>query len=328
MNRSVFRRRPDSIKIKGSGFRKGSDSVEVQRDRFRGHSDSIEVQRDRFRGHSDSIEVQRKRFRRHSDSIEAQRAAFREPSDSMHGADELYSSLARPVWSRADASRLAGRLNFFRSYVAGKQLAPALHIIHLRAMEESGRRPLTSDEVLALECVRGCVSQARPIVIKAVPKQRPTILYTDGAVEGSCCGYGAVLAMPGREIRVIKGEVPEATVNHWRSFGIKHCIAQVEMYPVVVAKLTWRRLLAGTDLVLYTDNESVKEALVKGHSANVMSRELLYRNAELDLCLGLRVWVSRVPSESNPADDPSRGSGELRLRTPWLVDDPVVPTVG
>eukprot|EP00971_Amphidinium_carterae_P235635 4676153-Amphidinium_carterae.1 len=85
----------------------------------------------------------------------------------------------------------------------------------MRAVEDSARRSLTVDEAMALQCIRACVYKARPVVVQAVPKSQPVLLYTDGAVETGHCGYGAVLAVPRKEIRVLKGIVQEETLNRW-----------------------------------------------------------------------------------------------------------------
>ena len=51
----------------------------------------------------------------------------------------------------------------------------------------------------------------------------------------------------------------------------------VELYGVVVARHVWKDHLSGRKAIAFVDNESAKEALVKGSSLNVHFRNLLLR---------------------------------------------------
>ena len=132
------------------------------------------------------------------------------------------------------------------------------------------------------------------------------MLYTDGACEADFSGVGAVLFMGGLKAWVIEESVPSRLLGLWRCQGTKHAIAQVELLPVWVALKTWAVDLMDTDLLIFTDNACVKDGLVRGCSRNLASRFILFRTSELELRLGVIVWISRVPSHSNPADAQSR----------------------
>ena len=100
---------------------------------------------------------------------------------------------------------------------------------------------------------------------------------------------------------------PDRLLKRWRDLSIKHAIAQVELLPVAVALNTWREVMFGRDLLVFTDNSSVKEGLVSGTSRNLASRDLLLLISGQLVGLQGRTWIARVPSRSNPADAPSRG---------------------
>jgi len=65
-------------------------------------------------------------------------------------------------------------------------------------------------------------------------------------------------------------------------------------------------MIANRKLIIFVDNDSAKEALVRGYSPSVASFNLLITNAEVDVETRCLAWYTRVPSKSNPADDPSR----------------------
>eukprot|EP00971_Amphidinium_carterae_P046684 919883-Amphidinium_carterae.1 len=165
---------------------------------------------------------------------------FITPGRTKQRLEEVQTVLRRGRWTKAEAAKLVGRLTFFRSFAAAKQIVPAMHALQMRSVEEEGRTVLTDDERF-VEC-------ARPIVVKEVSESKPVAMYTDGAVEGEHFGYAAVLAVPGCRLRVTSGTVP--TIAQ---------VAQIELFPVLVANH-----LEGKDsVILFTDNESVKEALAK-----------------------------------------------------------------
>ena len=59
--------------------------------------------------------------------------------------------------------------------------------------------------------------------------------------------------------------------------------------------------------ILFVDNNAAQEAFVKGTSHNPHYREMLLTLENLESKNRSWTWVARVPSSSNPADEPSRG---------------------
>ena len=76
----------------------------------------------------------------------------------------------------------------------------------------------------------------------------------------------------------------------------------------------------------FTDSNVVKATLISGVSSSASSRELLWQIADLELDLLGRTWISRVPSESNLADPPSRLRWEELLPIhDAVLDEPLWP---
>jgi hypothetical protein len=71
---------------------------------------------------------------------------------------------------------------------------------------------------------------------------------------------------------------------------------------------TWTHLITGERLLIFVDKWPVVDALVKGVSTQVTWRDMLMVFEELDEKQQSLHWVGRVPSASNPADPPSRGT--------------------
>ena len=148
-----------------------------------------------------------------------------------------------------------------------------------------------------------------PRVVNAWTGTRPVLVFTDGACEqdGLQVSHGAVLVDFHTDTYVYFGdEVPEEWVAKWRSAGRVQLICQAEIFPVVVAKLTWSTVLSHRAVLWFIDNNSAQAALVRSYSPVADNYELLVRNAELDVCMQTMNWYSRVPSKSNIGDDPSR----------------------
>ena len=234
--------------------------------------------------------------------------------------------LDRGEWRPHEAQSLTGRLNFAKSLVSGRPITYSLGKLYEKACSDPRVTALTEDEEEALRLIGRYLDQAEPMKIPYQVADLPHILYTDGAVEHDVASCGAVLCLRNGEVRILQFEVPPNLYARWRSIGTRHCVAQAELLPVLVAKRTWLDKLRGSDLMLYTDSNVVKHCLVKGTSSSLASRELLRSLAVIDLEVAGRFWVSRVPTNSNPADSPSRGCWRRLIQwLPGVRDAPIWP---
>ena len=57
---------------------------------------------------------------------------------------------------------------------------------------------------------------------------------------------------------------------------------------------------------LFVDNEATRANLIAMNSPVVIQSRLRKKLFEFSMAKSMFVWTSRVPSMSNPADDPSR----------------------
>ena len=90
----------------------------------------------------------------------------------------------------------------------------------------------------------------------------------------------------------------------------KVAIFELEFFATFCSFQVWRDLLKGTQLVAYTDNDGVRDSLIACQTSSVNSEPILEACLKIEYELGLNLWMSRVPTDSNIADDPSRGHVE------------------
>lgn len=73
------------------------------------------------------------------------------------------------------------------------------------------------------------------------------------------------------------------------------------------------RIANGFQLVTYTDIDGVRAALAACQTESKNGEPNLEACLKLEYELGLNLWISRVPTHSNVADDPSSRQCDLLL---------------
>jgi hypothetical protein len=186
---------------------------------------------------------------------------------------------------------------------------------------------------VSLKWLLSFLRHSKPRTILARENQPPVLVFTDGACEGEdfsevTCG-GIIFHCSLKRPEYFGMHVPPEIVKRWKDSGLKQVIGQCEIFPVLVAKLTWAKVLSGRKAIFFVDNDSAKEALVRNYSPSLPSFELLVANATIDLELELLTWYTRVPSPSNPGDAPSRlKDGETEEMFGAKAVEPVIPVIG
>ena len=106
-------------------------------------------------------------------------------------------------------------------------------------------------------------------------------------------------------------------MKRWRAGRSWQVVAQAELAPVFLAAVVWAERLRGKHLIVWIDQNAARQGLVKGYSPSEMSAELIDHALEALAQLGVYVWFTRVPTEANIADFPSR--------LQWALLEQVVP---
>ncbi len=150
--------------------------------------------------------------------------------------------------------------------------------------------------------------------------EEPTLLFTDGAAETGKVSGGVVIfsvAFGDPRPRYLVLAPPEAIAQQWTEGGLKQAIAQAELFPQLVARLSYPEAFQNMLVLAFIDNDSVRFGLVAGSSPVLCSARLIGAVWAFDAVHGAEPWYDRIASPSNPSDAPSRGD-----RTRLLQDFP------
>ena len=84
-------------------------------------------------------------------------------------------------------------------------------------------------------------------------------------------------------------------------------IGQTELIPILVSMMTWKDRLADRDVIVFLDNPSAIQCLVRGYSSRIASAKIVDTVFDWRMRLaGTRWWFTRVPTVCNVADPASR----------------------
>ena len=91
----------------------------------------------------------------------------------------------------------------------------------------------------------------------------------------------------------------------------------VELVGAVVAMETFRDYLKDKSVILLVDAEAVEGALVEGYPAREDICELIGKFWDHALELNCSVYIDRVPTDANCADNPSRNKLKIGESLGW-----------
>eukprot|EP00971_Amphidinium_carterae_P247960 4923712-Amphidinium_carterae.1 len=230
-----------------------------------------------------------------------------------------------------EAARLRGRFGFFLSALWSRSGVLFLRALELRAAGPAQQTQLSSHEKFAIQAARR-VLEMPPRAVAVKYDRAPAWVFTDAAaeaVEGSAIqkvSIGGVLYLPGevKPARYFSHCLQESLVRRWTGVGQKQVITQAEVFAVVAAKQLWgSECLQSACCIFGVDNVGAQQALIRMASGTPTMASLLKASFCLDRASMIACWYTWVPSKSNPADAPSRGSlGALvGVRRDTLSDD-------
>ena len=205
--------------------------------------------------------------------------------------------------------RTNGRLRFAAGQVFGRVGKAALSIITGHAHGD-GADKLTSRAVLALTLQRHLLSMGQ------LPELNEALALTCGSsklmLALSLKQMASFLALA-RSFLTPMVCVFDSS-SRWcletaESLWHKDCEKKCELFALFCAFLLWGQTMS-TAVVIYTDNNAVRDTLISCSTNNKVARKIL-----------VAPWYSRVPTDSNSSDAPSR------LSCQGLIDAGVAETV-
>ena len=157
------------------------------------------------------------------------------------------------------AASLHGQMNFAQGQFLGAPLKPAMRFFSWVA-SNGWSDSLRPD--LAVACLF-----AKAVLLTSKPR---TVSLRDEDWEPSdTCPAGAGLVV----VDVVTGTrlscevpVPETLVKHWLSLGKAQLIAELELLPIVVFFRSFRELCFSRRVLLFVDNNAIRDSVAKGTS--------------------------------------------------------------
>ena len=223
-----------------------------------------------------------------------------------------------------EALSLKGRFDFAQGQTFGRILAPTSRVLSKWVSKRGSFLP-DQEMVLALKHARDHFLSSGPRTLHPQCTEAPILVFTDGACE-DVTSIGGVL-IDGDVQECFGAIVPHRLVDDWKSnFEQTQVIGQAELFPVLVAKLTWASRLRNRRCIFFLDNESARLALVKAYSPVLASLQIVMEVVMWDFVHKLDSWYARVPTCANISDCVSRMStDELRCLGHVSVVKPVFP---
>ena len=149
-----------------------------------------------------------------------------------------------------------------------------------------------------------------------VGSNKSFFIFTDASYEPDHpswqAGLGAVLcSSEGHIVQYFSVHADLALREKLNGTRRKTIIFELEFFTIWCALHNWSKWLQDSQVVIYTDNDGVRDCLIACQTDSLNGRQIL------DACLraefGLRgnFWLARVPTDSNIADWPSRNELEF-----------------
>lgn len=232
-------------------------------------------------------------------------------------SESIDTVLDKGCIASGEVPKLFGRLQFAEYQVAGR--VGKLALAELRELSRRSASHVVVDDQMAraFEMLRFRLCEHPPRVVTASGKERPVVVFTDGACENEdddnyVASVGGVLYPScGSKPLFFGGRVPDDLVKQWRS-NKKHVIGLVELYAVILARHTWAKFLNGRKIIYFIDNIPAMRSLIRGTSSDSSWRSVLLEYERCESVAQSFPWMARVASKSNIADWPSRNE-EHRL---------------
>ena len=211
--------------------------------------------------------------------------------------------------SRHDALKLRGRMQFTAGQVYGRVAKTCLGHVTMHAYSTRGAM-LSSSTAKALALYSSMLMNQGPRCLSC----RSTItwyFFTDASFEMEndiiTSGHGGVLVSPaGKPVRFFSGNLKKDHVALLNPKGLKTIIFECEFLAVLIAYKVWAKEVAGSQLVVFIDNNAVRDSLISCDTSNEIAAVILKSILQLEDDVKALAWYTRVPSPSNIADDPSR----------------------
>jgi len=92
--------------------------------------------------------------------------------------------------------------------------------------------------------------------------------------------------------------------------GKSTVIFEAELLALLVCFTIWKKQLRDCPAMFFIDNNATRDVSISGRARTYPGSSLVAELLSLEDSAGVNAWYARVPSASNIADGPSRGSSD------------------
>ena len=211
--------------------------------------------------------------------------------------------------SPKESERLRGRLQFSSGQLFGRRAKSSLHALAKHSRQQA--------HALSNEVTEAC-AQLLEMLEDGPEREISSALgdvvhvFVDASFEpnGGFCGIGGVAYCgAGHVLRWFGCRIEPQVIKEllaWDGEPKETIIFELECMAVMFAYNLFEKVLANRSVVVFTDNQGVLGALVKGWSTSALGHAITLRVCILEEGLHSYFWYDRVPSASNPSDPLSR----------------------
>ena len=234
-------------------------------------------------------------------------------SNTQKRIDELTETISSILdegcMSRAQAMSLRGRMQFASAQIWGRSSKLCLSAVSAHCLGDSSW-VLRPNAITALKHFLVSLKNPRP---RSIGKKsgRQWFIFTDASFQPTDrdwpCGIGGVLYDDeAKEVSAFSLCLSETELKALGYPGKKTVIFEAELLAVIVAITLWGDVIGCCPCLIFVDNNSARDVAISGRGRSSPADALVGVLLQTEDHLSLTPWIARVPSSSNPADEPSR----------------------
>ena len=211
--------------------------------------------------------------------------------------------------AKLDALRLRGRMQFASGQIFGRLAKKVLAVITGHAYGSSTSQ-LSPKLVTSLVLYKKLLDVDVPRELR-IGSNKSFCVFTDASFEPDHpewqAGLGAVLcSTEGKIIQYFSVHADAALREKLNVSQRKTIIFELEFFTIWCALRCWSKWFRDSQVVLYTDNDGVRDCLIACQTDSTNGHQILDACLRAEFELRGNFWFARVPTDSNIADWPSR----------------------
>lgn len=243
--------------------------------------------------------------------------------------DEVNEVLRSGCLTVSHASSLRGKLQYTETHTFGRALAAHTRTLLNRACGKDRGEEVSDELAKELRWIKIFLKLSKPRLIRAGMSENRAVIFTDACLEDNdqVGGLGMVTFFStfGKVVNTIfmSEKTPTPLMSVWQLRTPK-IISTLELFAAVASVERLASEIQGLRVFLFVDNEAARASLISMYSPIKVHATLLSKLSQIVQDHSIFLWVARVPSPSNPSDEPSRmktsnliAKGVARVRVKW-----------